>query len=313
MSFAEPEASDVLDHELSDNRSLLASGAALVVMVLAIFLIDAGWFSSLFMMFLTGAAIVVILWTATWFLALRRGSNWMALASFLALLFVGLGGMTWKYWNEWRSSTVESGRSRQKLLDTLYASPGRINVVADSGGGSLTIIGRYLNKVLDDRNLYHKSYIDLGAPELLEVPETSGAKQLSNCGGFAALKEISIKAKANGRSYAKSVRASLENADLGRRQKTELLAEFDIVQKHYLPMQDRLWDLRSEIADGITKRCNVLARRNWTPNGAGVMFNNQPDYNAYGAATKALQKLLQEEFESQNAALRKTVDELNAL
>jgi BMFP domain-containing protein YqiC len=313
MSFAEPELDDALEREHSDKQSMLASGVALLVLVFAIILVDAKWFSSALMVFFAGAGLVLAIWGAAFLLVLRRGSNWMALASFMALLVVGLGGMTWKYLDEWRGSTQESGRSRYKLMDTLYSSPGKFDVVADSGGGSLTIIGRYLNKILADRNTYHNRFTELGSVTLLEVPQFSGSEQLSNCNGFAKLKEISATAKTNAHVHAKAARAEIEKADLGRRQQEDLLAEFDVVQKIYLPMQDRLWDVRAELADGIAKRCTILARRRWSNNGSGVLFDNEGDYKAYGASSDKLGTLLKEEFEVQDAALRKTVNELNAL
>jgi hypothetical protein len=313
MSFAEPELDEALGREESDKRSLLASGAAVLGLILAIILFDPTWLNSVLMLFFAGAGLAVAIWGVAWFFALRHGSNWMGLISFLALLFFSLGGMSWKYWSEYRGSAHENDRSRYKLVDTLYSRPGANDVVADAGGGSLTIIGKYLNNILKDRNAYNKMQDELGVITLLQTPQFSGKEQLLKCGDYPKLRAITSTAKANAHTHAKATRAEILKSDLGTRHRTALLAEYDIVQKIYLPMQDRLWDIRAELADVTAKRCTILARRNWSNDGRGVMFNNEPDYRAYGAVTNRFQPLLDEETSIQNAALRKTVNELNAI
>jgi hypothetical protein len=315
MSFAEPETDqdETAEREASDRRSLLASGVAALILIFAILMFDAKWLDSVMMLFFAGASLAVSIWGVAWFFALRHGSNWMGLITFIGLLFFSLGGMSWKYWSEYRGSSHENDRSRYKMVDTLYSAPGAIEVVADAGGGSLTIIGRYLNNILKDRNSYSKLQDELGMMPLLQMPQFSDDAQLKKCSEYAELRSISEAAKQNAHAHSTATRTEIQRSDLGTRHRAQLLAEYDIVQKIYLPMQDRLWTIRAEISDAAGRRCAILARRNWRNNGSGLLFTNEADYKADIAATQRLGVLFDEEADIQNAALRKTVDQLNAL
>jgi hypothetical protein len=313
MSFSEPQLNEIEEQALDDKRTILASAVAMGVLLLFVILLPASWMSSPFQAFLYGAGACLLLWTVAFFAAFRHGSNWMALGAFVALLLVGLGGTSIKYVRDSAGASYDSNRARHRLMETLYARPGRITVVSDVGEPSMAVTGRYLNKILADRNRYSKIWDETGMTVIIEtLPFSRADPMLQNCGRFAPLATVAKEIAPQAADHAKTARLDMAKADLNKAARAQMTAEFDAVQKIYLPMQDRLWALRGEVAAHIQTRCNIMARGRWVNQGQ-LNFTDEGDFKAFNANAKALSTLLDEEASIQNIALRKTVDFLNAM
>lgn len=311
MSFAEPQLNAVEEEAQYDKRSLIASGLALCAMILFLVLLPGTWIGTPFQAFLYGAGACLILWTAAFLLTLRHGSNWMALGAFIALLLVGLGGTSFKYVRDTAGAGYDSNRARHRLMETLYSRPGAYKVVADVGEPTMAVTGRYLNAVLKDRNAYHKLWDATGMATAIETaPISQSDPAIRNCDRFAALSKLAKEITPNAAQHAKAASTAIAKSDLNRTSRDQMIAEFDVVQKVYLPMQNRLWPLRAELAEKIQTRCQILARGRWINQG-NLNFTDTGDFNAFRANSKAINALLDEEVDIQNKALRQTVDVLN--
>jgi hypothetical protein len=313
MSFAEPALDTAEERERDDKRSIIASGAALGILVFALILLPSNWISSAFEAFLYGAGLCMVIWLTAHFTILRRGSDWMTLIAFVTLLVVAVAGTTFKYLRYSAGANYDSNRARHRLIDTLYAMPGTETVVSDVGDPAMSISGRYLNNILKDRTAYSKAMEKTDMQKLIEYPQLMrGHDTLKNCDSLLEVSAIAKQVKPNAHNHAKAARTEISTSDLNRASRQALLAEFEALQKIFLPMQDRLWEARSELATHMQTSCRILARGRWQNQGQ-VTFTDKGDFDAFEANAKKVNRLLDEEVEIQNAALRKSVDILNAM
>jgi hypothetical protein len=313
MSFAEPSFNEAEEREQDDKRSIMGGAIALAILVFAIILLPSVWMATAFQAFLFGAGLCLVIWTVTYFTAFRGGSNWIALIGFIMLLFVGVAGTTIKYLRDSAGASYDYARARHRMIETLYSPPGKENIVSDAGGPTMVVTGRYLNRILKDRNAYSKAADKADMQLLIEFPQLMERAGMSaKCSKYLEIATLSQKVRPAAHAHAKAARIEIEASELNRSARTEMLAEFDAVQKIFLPMQDRLWTLRSQLADQLQTACVILARGRWQNRGT-LMFDNRGDFVAYDATAKAVVKLLNEEADIQNRALRHTVDVLNAM
>ncbi len=313
MSFAEPELNEAEELAQYDKRSLLAGGIALAALILFLILLPSTWIATAFHAFLFGAGACMLLWTAAYFFALRHGSQWMSLIAFVMLLFVGLAGTSFKLARETMGASYDSNRARHRLMETLYSKPGYFTVVSDVGEPTMAVTGRYLNKILVDRNAYSKKWDETGMVIAIEAaPFSQSAAEQQKCDRFGTLAQLAKDTGPKAAQHAKGTRSDIAASDLTATSRNEMLAEFNAVQKIYLPMQNRLWALRSELAKTIQTRCQILARGRWVNKGQ-LSFTDTGDFKAFNANAKALNALLDEEVVIQNKALRQTVDVLNTM
>jgi hypothetical protein len=313
MSFAEPSLDDAEQREQDDKKSILGGAIALFALLFAVVLLPSTWMATAFEAFLFGAVLCLIVWTATFFLAFRGGSNWLALIGFVTMLVAGVGGTTIKYLRDAAGANYDYSRARHRMIDTLYSSPGEKVVVSDVGGPTMSVTGRYRNKILKDRNAYAKAIEEVEMRLMLEYPQLMERSGMSDkCAKYPAISALSKKTGPAAQAYAKEARNEIENSDLNRNARREMLAEFNAAQKIFLPMQDQLWTLRSELAGHMQTACNILARGRWQDRGQ-LMFTDKGDYKAFAANASKISKLLNEETNIQNAALRRTVDALNGM
>lgn len=313
MSFAEPQLNEVEEQAQDDKRSIIAATIAAGALILFVILLPANWMSTPFQAFLFGAGACLAVWTVAFLSTLRHGSNWMALAAFIALLLIGLGGTSFKFLRDTAGTHYDANRARHRLMETLYSRPGQFTVVSDVGEPSMVMTGRYLNRILTDRNRYSKIWDESGMAAAIEIaPYSRSDPMLQNCDRFDAVATIAKDIAPNANQHAQTMRTDIKHSDLNRTAREQMAAEFNAVQAVFLPMQDRLWTLRSELAVQIKKRCLILSRGRWVNQGK-LNFTDEGDFNAFNSNAKALSELLDEEVSLQNSALRRTVDVLNNL
>jgi hypothetical protein len=292
MSYAAPDLSETEELDRLDWKSINASGAGLILLVLLMMATGPlGLTGSFMSAFFVGAGLTLLVWGAVFYAFLRHGNLWIALAAFVLMLIAALAGSTYKYVIE-RQDTVEESRSAKINIYKAMYGLRSFDPTIQTKTPAAMVTYAYRNKILADRKEFEALFTRLNVNQVTQqIGLTKGSAVLDNCGQFNQLAEMATRNKASTHAHADALAKDLVATDMRDSVRTLMQKELETARAITLPAEDQLWDLQGKMAGEFVIMCKAFAPRRWVNAPAPLQFTNISDMNLYNSHVRTLQSL----------------------
>jgi hypothetical protein len=290
MSFAAPELTENEELDQLDWKSINASGAGLILLVVLMLAMGPlGLTGSLMSAFFVGAGMTLLVWGAVFYFFLRHGNLWIALAAFVLMLIAALAGSTYKFVIERQDTAVESRSAKINMYKAMYGLKSYDPSILTKTPVAMATYA-FRNKILADRKDFDDAFVRLNVEQVTrQAGLNKGSAVLDDCGRFNELATLASRNKTRTHAHAATLAKDLAAADMRDSVRDVITKEMDTAKAITLPAEDRLWDLQVKMAGTFSAMCRAFAPRRWVNTNGLFQFTNAGDMNAYNGHVRKLQ------------------------